>query len=80
MLTAEQTYTIERIERLIERHWRDYQGSMYSRLKASGELEDAIGRAAQSTRETMDQFVAAGRSEQEAWMEAREEWAILPEN
>lgn len=80
MIEAKQIYSIERLKQLIETHWRGHLRSTYNQLKANGELEDVIGRAAKSTRETMDQLVAAGRSEQEAWMEAREEWAILPED
>lgn len=79
-MIMEQTYTVERLKQLIGRHWRGHLHGTYNQLRANGELEDAIERAAKSTREMMDQLVAAGRSEQEAWMEAREEWAILPED
>lgn len=77
--TMIQPNPLTNLKETIRTHWQEHRPKMVAELKASGQLEEAIAAAERLTVELVYQMVAAtGCSIREAWMEVREQHAILP--
>lgn len=66
------------LEQTIRSHWLKYRPRMCAELTKVGRLEQFIQTAARLTEEAVFQLTSQGMPIHEAWMQVREEWAILP--
>ncbi len=66
------------LDQTIRAHWRKYRPKMCQQLEATGDLERAIQTARRLTEEAVMELTGKGTPLYEAWMQVREEWAILP--
>ena len=66
------------LRQTIREHWQKYRPQMVAQLTASGDLERLIETAATLTEEAVFNLTSRGLPLWEAWMQIREEWAILP--
>jgi len=66
------------LRQTIREHWQKYRPKMVAQLTASGDLERLIETAATLTEEAVFNLTSRGLPLWEAWMQIREEWAILP--
>ncbi len=68
---------LKNIRETIREHWREHLPRMFQELESSGELADAIEDAVQKTEAAVAQLVKHDTHPWDAWIEVREEWAIL---
>ncbi len=66
------------LDQTIRAHWRKYRPKMCQQLETAGDLDQAIQTAARLTKEAVFELTNKGWGLYEAWMEVRQEWAILP--
>jgi hypothetical protein len=69
---------LQNLEQTIRNHWLKYRPKMCQELAATNSLETSIQTAARLTEEAVLTLTSQGVSLWEAWMQVREEWAILP--
>lgn len=60
-------------------HWREFRPRMYAALEARGALEQALSAAVALTKEQVLNDVARGVHLEEAFVNWRNEWCLLPD-
>ncbi len=60
-------------------HWKEFQPTLFSQLKESGQLNQALKDAAERTHQEMSELEASGLTTHEAWEMTREKYLFLPE-
>ena len=60
-------------------HWKEHLPKMYARLEKSGQIEDALTKAAEATAAGIRALTMQGATWQEAWEQTRESYLFLPE-
>ena len=66
------------LRQTIHDHWTKYRPRMCADLVADGKLDAAIEEAARRTEQAVLDLTSRGVPLLEAWVQIREEWAILP--
>ncbi len=70
--------SLANLRETIREHGREHLPVMLQELESSEQLDAAIEDAARKTEEAVVQLVAQGTHLWNAWIEVREQWAILP--
>ena len=60
-------------------HWKEHLPTMYRELKESGELKQALHKAAARTAKEYDALLDSGMSHHQAWGLVKEKYLFLPE-
>lgn len=79
MRPRQQRFDPESLKEQARRHWQEFNPRKYRDLKASGQLEQSLSAAVQSTLQAMEDDRQAGYNQWEAWEKNRSLHLLLPE-
>ncbi len=79
-------FSLEELKKLGREHWKRHRPKLFKSLSRSGDLNDSLNQAAQSTLEAYqrvksqlkEQGYSEGQAHYTAWELVREEWLLRP--